>query len=85
MNDEMKFAGYGAYLFGALFLAGVFILAVSQNNTSAALWSIAGAGAAYIAQVSTAFRIAGAISAAVSLSLWAAAVLVAAIAAFQLV
>ena len=85
MNDEMKFAGLGAYLYGALYLAGVFVAALFLGNTSAALWAIAGAAASYVSQIVTAFRIAGAVSGSLSLVAWLVAACTGGIAGFFLI
>lgn len=84
MNEEMKFTGYGAYLYGALYLASVFALGIATGNTAASYWAVAAMGAAYLSQIVTAFRIAGAVGTGVSMLAWIAAGLVGAIAGLVL-
>lgn len=85
MNDEMKFAGLGAYLYGALYLVGVFVAALVLGNAGAALWAIAGAAAAYISQIITAFRIAGAVGGGPASIVWLIAGVIGAIAGLSLI
>lgn len=85
MSDEMKFAGIGAYLYGALYLVGVFVAALVLGNTAAALWAIAAAAAAYISQLITAFRIAGAIGSGPASIVWLIAGLIGGVAGLSLI
>jgi len=82
--SEYQFAGIGAYLFGALYLASVLAAGIAQGNSYAVLWSIAAMGAAYLSQVVTAFQIAGVVGSSVGLLSWLAAGIIAAIAGLTL-
>lgn len=57
MND-IQFAGMGAYLYGALYLASVTAAGLALGNPFTWKLSIASAGFAYIAQYLVAFTIA---------------------------
>lgn len=82
--NEYQFAGVGAYMFGALYLASVLAAGLAQGNSYAVLWSIAAMGAAYISQVVTALQIVGVLNSSIGLLAWLASGIIAAIAGLTL-
>ncbi|MGB3389463.1 MAG: hypothetical protein WBA88_15930 [Pseudaminobacter sp.] len=59
MDDDMKITAMGAYLYGALYLVGVFAFGMAHGNDWACSLAVLAAGLAYVSQVVTAFQIAG--------------------------
>lgn len=82
--NEYQFAGIGAYLFGALYLASVLAAGLVQGNAYAVMWSIAAMGAAYLSQVITAFQIVGVLNSSIGLLAWLASGIIAVIAGLTL-
>lgn len=75
MNDEVKIAALGAFLFGALYIASVLAAALVYGSATSAYLAIASAGASYIAQVLIALCALGLISARYANIAWGAAAL----------
>lgn len=84
MNDEVRFAGLGAYLYGAMYLAGVFVFGLWSGNETAALGAVVGAGASYVAQIVVAFSMSGSVGSGVSACAWLAAVVISVFAGLSL-
>lgn len=55
MNDGLTVVTVGAFIYGALYVAGVFIAGLVWGNAAAVLLSIASAGVVYLAQLTFAF------------------------------
>lgn len=84
MNDEMKFQGFGVYLYGALYLVGVFVAGLAYGNRAAVFLSISAAGVVYLAQVAGFANAAGAVKSKFVTASYILAVLTCAIAGLSL-
>jgi len=56
MNDEMKITAMGAYLYGVLYLIGVFVAGIAYGNPYAVCLANAAAAASYITQMAIAIK-----------------------------
>lgn len=59
MNDETRFAGYGAYLYGAMTILGLVLASLAFGERFALLSAIAASGLSYLAQYAAAFEASG--------------------------
>lgn len=66
MNDQVKFLGLGVYLYGALYLVGVFVAGVVYGHQGAAYLAIVTSGLTYISQTLGSLAAAGFVSPAVA-------------------
>lgn len=54
MSDDVRFFAIGAYLYGALTLAGIFVAGIAVGNKWAAILALVASGAAYLSQLASA-------------------------------
>lgn len=84
MNDAIKIAATGAFVFGALYLVGCFTVGLFLNVGWAWKLALASAGVAYLAQLAEASRHAGQSSLTVVYTLMAASIVAAALSGISL-